>query len=170
MNADLAASFRKLGPILAVCPCPCCQSIFYVSESRPFLVGKRPSSIVDRLRLAERRIEEQQEALMLIESELREKAAKAGLRATKKLLKKIDPVFSGSGYDPQDVKVIFSPVTYVVFDGLSSANVEKIKLLAHRPQDAATEKIQRSIERTIQNGNFEFRVLRVNNEGQVSPE
>src|SRR5438045_3787825 len=36
------------------------------------------------------------------------------------------PVFSGSGYDPQDVKVMFDPVTYVVFHGMSQGDVTEV--------------------------------------------
>ena len=168
MSSDLALAFGELGQILAVCPC--CQDIFYVSESRPYLVGKQPKSIVDRLRAASQKLDREEAALNLIEDELRERAAKSGLRTAKKLLRKIDPVFSGAGYDPQDVKVIFNPVTYIVFQGLATRALRKVTLLAHRANDTPTERVHKSIERTIEKGNFEFRVLRVDDEGQVFSE
>src|SRR5438046_1595160 len=127
MSADIRTTFRELGHILGVCPC--CGNMFYLSETRPYLSGKQPRSIVDQLRAAERRLECQEERLDLIESALREKAAAAGLRTAKRLLKKIDPVFSGAGYDPHDVKVIFDPVTYVVFNGMSRRRLRDIVLL-----------------------------------------
>ena len=48
-------------------------------------------------------------------------------------------MFSGAGYDPQDVKVIFDPVTYVIFHGMSGNNLEEIVLMANPPEDGATE-------------------------------
>jgi predicted Holliday junction resolvase-like endonuclease len=168
MSSDLAMAFGDLGQILAVCPC--CQDIFYVSESRPYLVGKRPKSVVDRLRAASQKLDREEEALNLIEYELRERAAMAGRLTAKKLLRKIDPVFSGAGYDPQDVKVIFNPVTYIVFQGLATNDLRKVTLLAHQAQDTTTERVHKSIERTIERGNFEFRVLRVDDQGQVFSE
>jgi predicted Holliday junction resolvase-like endonuclease len=93
----------------------------------------------------------------------------AGLQATKRLLRKIDPVFSGAGYDPpQDVKVLFNPVTYVVFDGMSQRKLSKIELLARSPQNRATERIQNSIEQALSRGNVEFRTLRVDDRGRIS--
>ena len=94
--------------------------------------------------------------------------ARAGLQATKRLLRKIDPVFSGAGYDPQDVKVIFNPVTYVVFDGMSQRNLSKIELLVRSAQNRAAERVQNSIEQAINRGNVEFRTLRIDNTGSVS--
>jgi predicted Holliday junction resolvase-like endonuclease len=38
--------------------------------------------------------------------------------------------FSGSGYDPHDVKVIFDPVAYVAFNGMSLEHLREIVLLA----------------------------------------
>jgi predicted Holliday junction resolvase-like endonuclease len=147
--------------------CPRCQDLFYLSEARPNLAGKQPSSIVDALRAQENRLEQAEEKLDEIENALRETAAKAGLRAAKRVLKKIDPVFSGSGYNPHDVKVIFDPVTYVVFHGLGSGRLREIVLLANPAKTRAGERLQGSIEAVVRNGNFEFRTLHVNKDGEV---
>ena len=132
-----------------------------------YLDGSQPHSIVDTLRAAESRLDRAEDNLSIVENALRVASAKAGLRKAKRLLRKIDPVFSGAGYDPQDVKVIFDPVTYVVFDGMSKGALSEITLLATPPADSATEDLQSSIARTIKNGNFEFKTLLVDNEGLV---
>ena len=82
--------------------------------------------------------------------------------------RKIDPIFSGSGYDPQDVKVMFHPVTYVVFDGMAQGKVTQVQLLATPPQNDTSEQVQSSIEQTVNQGNFEFRTLRVDYLGRVA--
>ena len=166
MSAEVATLFGELGNIL--CVCPHCQELFYLSEARPYLAGEQPHSIVDVLRAEERRLERAEERLDLIEDALREKAAEAGLRATKKVLKKIDPLFSGAGYNPHDVKVIFDPITYVVFNGMGSGRLREIVLLSNPPKSKATEQLQASIETTIKNGNVEFRTLRVDRDGKVA--
>ncbi len=132
----LAKVFDALGQLMGICPC--CGELFYVSESRPFYDGPKPVSALDRLRAEERRLDDAEEKLDEIETDLRETAARAGMQATKRLLRKIDPVFSGAGYDPQDVKVLF------------------------------TERIQSSIEQAINRGNVDFRILRVDDRGRVS--
>jgi predicted Holliday junction resolvase-like endonuclease len=165
MSDGIAKVFDALAQLMGVCPC--CGELFYVSEARPYYDGQKPQSALDRFRVEERRLEQAEQKLDEIESALRQTAAKAGLQATKRLLRKIDPVFSGAGYDPQDVKVIFNPVTYVVFDGISQRNLSRIQLLARPPQNRATERIQNSIEQAVTRGNVEFRTLRVDRGGRV---
>jgi len=166
MTRNLGKTFADLGHILGVCPC--CGELFYLSEARPYLAGKPPLSILDRIRNTERQLDRQEERLAEVEMALRQKAAAAGLRTAKRLLKKIDPVFSGAGYDPQDVKVIFDPVTYVVFNGMSRDNLRDIVLLARAPESTAAERLHASINRSIKNGNIEFRTLRVDDTGNLA--
>src|SRR5437588_1368435 len=121
MRASIGEIFGALGQLLTVCPV--CGELFYVSEAHPYYEGQKPQSSLDKLRCEESRLEEAEERLDELEGQLRERAATAGLRATKRLLRKIDPIVSGSGYDPQDVKVLFDPVTYVVFEGMAQGKV-----------------------------------------------
>jgi predicted Holliday junction resolvase-like endonuclease len=162
----LAKLFGELGQLMGVCPC--CGELFYVSEARPFYDAQKPRSVLDGLREEEHRLDRAEEKLDEIETDLREAAARAGLQATKRLLRKIDPVFSGSGYDPQDVKVIFNPVTYVVFDGMSQRKLRSIQLLARPPENVTTERMQNSIEQAIDRGRVELRTLRVDDRGRLS--
>jgi predicted Holliday junction resolvase-like endonuclease len=90
------------------------------------------------------------------------------LRAAKKMLKRIDPVFSGSGYNPHDVKVIFDPVTYVVFNGIGSGRLREIVLLAKPAETIPAERVQSSIASAVKKGNFEFRTLHVDKDGTVT--
>ena len=167
---DVAASigelFGALGQLMTVCPD--CGELFYVSEAHPYYEGQKPHSSLDKLRSEESRLQEAEERFDDLEVKLRERAARAGLLATKRLLRKIDPVFSGSGYDPQDVKVMFHPVTYVVFHGMAQGTVTEVQLLATSRQNRISQQVQDSIEQTVNRGNFEFRTLRVDDRGQVS--
>jgi predicted Holliday junction resolvase-like endonuclease len=163
---NLSSTFGVLDQIMGLCPC--CGEPFHLSESRPYLSGKKVKSFLDGLRAEERRLELAEEKLNEIERHLREIAAQSGLRTAKKLLKKIDPIFSGSGYDPQDVKVIFHPVSYVVFHGLARDKLDEIVLLAEPPTDKATERVHTSLQSTIQSGNVEFKTIHVNHDGQVT--
>ena len=78
MTRNLGKTFEELGHILGVCPC--CAELFYLSEARPYLSGKQPHSIVDRVRSTERQLDRQEENLAEIEMTLRQRAAAAGRR------------------------------------------------------------------------------------------
>jgi len=166
MALDVGELFGRLGRIL--CVCPECNDLFYVSEARPYLSGKQPRSVVDDLRAEEGRLDRAEDRLSEIENALRETAARAGLRAAKKTLKKIDPVFSGAGYNPHDVKVIFDPVTYVIFKGMGDGNLREIVLLARPADSVAGERLHKSIERAVKEGNLEFKTLHVAKDGSVA--
>jgi predicted Holliday junction resolvase-like endonuclease len=166
MAASIGEIFGAFGQLMTVCPG--CGELFYVSEGHPYYDGEKPHSSLDKLRAEERRLEEAEQRLDDLEGKLRERAARAGLRATKRLLRKIDPIFSGSGYDPQDVKVMFNPVTYVVFNGMSQGKVTEVQLLAAPPQNRTSEQLHSSIEQAVNRGNVEFRTLRVDGQGRVS--
>jgi predicted Holliday junction resolvase-like endonuclease len=66
------------------------------------------------------------------------------------------------------VKVIFHPVTYVVFNGMSKGRVRDIVLLAKTPENKASERIQASIGKALRSGNVEFKTLHVDNDGKVA--
>jgi len=69
-------------------------------------------------------------------------------------------VFSAKDIDPQEVKVIFNPVEYLIFHGLKSEKgVESIEFVSRSPESRSEETIVESIRRTIRNGYVEFETL-----------
>ena len=166
MTATISEIFGAFSQLMGICPC--CGDFFYLAEAHPYYEGKKPRSPLDNLRAEEHRVAQAEQRLEDLEWKLRERAAKAGLRATKRLLRKIDPIFSGSGYDPQDVKAVFNPVTYVVFYGMAEGRLTEVQLLATPPQNRIAEQIQNSIERAITGGSFEFRTLHVDHRGMFA--
>ncbi len=166
MALGLANAFGELGHIVGVCPC--CNELFYLSEARPFLKGQRRKWTIDSLRAAEARLARDEELLDEAEDKLRERARRLGLNAANRTLKKIDPVFSGAGYKPHDVKVIFNPVTYVVFDGMAENKLKRISLIAKPPSDSVTEKLLTSVQKAVDGHKYEFRTLHVDAQGTVT--
>jgi predicted Holliday junction resolvase-like endonuclease len=165
MTPLIAKVFEELNQILLICPS--CEEVIYLSEARPFLLGKQLHSEIDEIRSAELKLEKAETRLNEIEESLRMIAAESGRRAAKRLLKKIDPSFSGAGYDPQDVKVIFDPVTYLVFDGMTKSKLNEVIFVAAEPRNKQSETLQKSIENVIKGGNYEFKVLQVDESGKV---
>lgn len=70
--------------------------------------------------------------------------------------------------NPDDAKVIFHPVDYVVFDGLIDHNIRKVLILDRK--DAKDKKLQRSVEKVIEKRNYEWRTLRVLDDGGIKEE
>ncbi len=167
MANDVGAIFGQFSHIMAICPNDVCGHVFPLSDARPYLDDKRPHSIFDKIEAASERLDRAIERLEERESELRAKAKALGLKSAKRRLKKIDPVFSGARIDPQDVKVIFDPVEYVIFDGMNRDRLRRVLFLAHSPSSQASERILISLEKSIRAGNVSFKTLRVLEDGRL---
>jgi predicted Holliday junction resolvase-like endonuclease len=167
MRSEIADLFGQFSWIMAICPNEDCEQLFRLSDARPFLKDKRPKSALDAIEAEEERISRAIERLEEKESLLREKARAAGLKQAKLRLRKIDPIFSGTKLDPQDVKIIFDPVEYVVFDGMSEDRMSRILLLGHEPKSNQGERVLKSISSSIRSGNIAFKTLRVLEDGAL---
>jgi predicted Holliday junction resolvase-like endonuclease len=158
--------------VLAICPC--CGEIFRLVEGRFTFPKTRPktcdyldlialegkvSDEEGRLCSAEERFDEKLQAQ-------RQQCVDVGRKQAKKKLKKIDPTFSGRDIDPQDVKVIFHPVEYLIFHGLNSASgLDFVEFVSRRPESGLQETIVKSIDNTIEAGNVEFETLHMRDDG-----
>jgi predicted Holliday junction resolvase-like endonuclease len=154
--------------------CPCCGEIFRLVEGKFIFPQSRPKACEylelvaierkyadeeDRLTAAEERFEE---SLERRRTKLREK----GRRRAKSRLRHIDPTFSARDIDPQDVKVIFDPVEYVIFHGLKSGTgVDLVEFVSRAPSSRTQEATVKSIDRTVRNGNVEFETLHMSDDG-----
>jgi len=165
MSARLADIFEEFNSILVICPC--CGKVCRLGDARPYLKGCKPSMPFDRIERSMRQVERARERFDASELALRKEARLRGLRKAKGRLKEIDPLFSGSGLDPQDVKVLFDPVEYVVFDGLRASVLRRIVFMAEPPSDRRQERVQSSLGTALRKGNLEFITLRVTDEGVV---
>ncbi len=168
----LVQTIDGIQEVLAICPC--CGEIFRLVEGKFIFPQKRPktceylelvalegkvSDDEERLASAEERFEERMRAQ-------RQKFVELGRRQAKKKLKKIDPTFSAKDIDPQDVKVIFDPVEYLIFHGLNSEDgVDLLEFVSRSPDDKRQEAIVKSVEKTIRDGNVEFETLHMRDDG-----
>jgi predicted Holliday junction resolvase-like endonuclease len=165
---NLPKVFDELNSILVFCPC--CGEINRVSETRPYLKGAKPHTRFDQLDAESRALDRIEEKLDERLQRLREKAQERGWKKARGRLRKLDPTFYGSGLEPQDVKVIFDPVEYVVFDGMTKNALRQVLLMGQHAANSSQERIQTSLQQTLKKGNVEFVTLRVTDNGTVEKE
>ena len=122
----------------------------------------------------ERRIADRDDRLSTAEERFTEKLSQQrdalvvqGRRKAKRRLRKIDPVFSARGIDPQDVKVVFEPVEYVIFHGLNSTGVTSLEFVSRPPETRSQEVTVTSVDAAIRNGNVEFETLHLRDDGSL---
>jgi predicted Holliday junction resolvase-like endonuclease len=153
--------------ILAICPC--CGDMFRLVDGKLVLQGKQPSgnNPYTSLLKMERHAANEAEKISLAEERFEERFEKhkealieTSRKLAKKRLRKIDPVFTQKKIDHQDVKVIFDPVEYIVFKGLSNQQkLSEIRLMSRKPTSTKAEKLILSIEGAIKSGNLAFETL-----------
>jgi len=182
MNNNLLIFIDNLQNILGYCPC--CGKVFLLTDAKLIFTERKENNSeygkylikqkeletfeqqIKKMQTSLARLEEKHEIIM---EDIIEKAREKGRKKAKLKLKKIDAIFSGRKIDPQDVKVIFDPIEYVVFNGMHSGNgVKHIELIGRRAKTKRDENIEINISRVIKAGNYEFKVLRIDNEGLIT--
>src|SRR5512139_671312 len=95
--------------------CPDCGDFFRLSDSQIYLKKKPASDWMAELTLQTARLDKADERLCQQEDALREKAREKGRRLAHRAIKKVDTTFAPRRLNPDDAKVIFHPIDYVVF-------------------------------------------------------
>lgn len=166
MNKSMFLNFQEFQKIIVICPI--CGDFHRLSELKLFYKGKAERSWLDDLRDKERRIERLEEKLEAEREEIKERAQEKARRKLPKLLKKKVPLIAKKGYFPQDVKALFDPIDFVVFDGMNEKdNVRRVVFLDGPAQNRIRERVQISIKKIIKAGNFEWRTIKISEDGEI---
>jgi predicted Holliday junction resolvase-like endonuclease len=148
--------------------CPCCAEPFRLSEAALFTKSAPPRTVFERMDDAYSRLERRSEKFDENEEEIRESARRLGQLAARRRLREIAPFFTARKIDPQDVKLLFHPVEYVVFSGMQNDRCASVDFIDHPPADRDRETIQCSLEQAIRAGNLEWQTFRIGEDGRVT--
>jgi len=170
--------------------CPCCNKIFQLPDCIVSIKNKKISlpelsNIINEQRkldqeeekldsLQESFYEKQEnyqfkkEEYQSVEPIIEKKVKLEGRKQAIKRIKKIDKVFVKRDIDPRDVRLLFSPVEFIAFPGMTdNDNFEEISFFSKRPACAKEEKVVVSIKNSIKKGNLEFTLIRIDDNGKV---
>lgn len=149
--------------------CPCCGELFRLSDCDLFARSRPPRTWFDTLKEQEMRLDEQEKALELRLDELREAARSRGRHMARKIVEKVDRIFSPLRLHADDTKTICHPIDYIVFDGLNHGSaVKRLVLLDREPDSTSRETLQGSIRRAVKRGNIVWSELHVSDLGVVT--
>jgi predicted Holliday junction resolvase-like endonuclease len=148
--------------------CPHCDRFFRLTDISLSYRTKPRRTFLDTLEKDEGRLEKAQERFQELRGEIREQARERGRRQLPKLLKKADSIFSRRGYFPQDAKALFDPIDFIVFDGMNQKDRVRRIVLFDGPADGRVrETVQRSTRRAVKAGNYEWRTVKVDEDGKI---
>lgn len=184
----IVAFFKDLNFIF--CVCPCCGQISSLSEANVKIgrtrvpvpkyevIMEKQASVEaesdrsellngryqDRLESFEMRLE----ALADIEPQIVNKVRHEGRRQAMAKIRKMDKIFHGRKIDPRDVRLIFSPIDFVCFNGMTEKkDIESIHFLTRKPKAKHDENVVNSIGKAIKNGNVDFVLAHIDESGKV---
>lgn len=173
--------------------CPCCAEIFQLSEATLFIPGKQITlpelraihAEENKVDQAEQKLEslsekweslndkyEVEKSLYDIEEpEIIRKVKITGRRKANNLINKFDSTFTKKKIDLHDINLVFYPIEYIVFPGMTAKkDFSNIYLYSKKPRSRNDEKLINSIEGTLKKGNIEFTVIRIDDKGKISYE
>lgn len=153
--------------------CTCCGEFFRLSDCKVYQEAKAPTDWLDKMEKDERRLDLEEEKLTEALEELKQAAREKGRNTANRMVKQVDKVFHPQKLNPDDAKVIFHPVDYVVFNGMKDNKTEGLKnilLLDGEKRTTEGKQIQKSIIKAVDKGNYEWITLRVENDGGIKEE
>lgn len=165
MKQELVGFYRVQRNIFGICPKS--GEIFRLSDCKVFVKAKPKHDWKDELDHESDRLDRIEDRLDEREGDLREAARKKGRAQATKLVKNIDPIFTPRKLNPDDAKVLFHPVDYIVFDGMKEDSLKNLLLLDRNATSRKRKALQHSIEKVINKGQYEWVTISVKEDGTV---
>lgn len=169
MSGQLVEFLREQRHIFG--SCPHCQTVFRLADVKLSYTTYKPDW-KDQLDDALEREEERLQEFELKAKELRAKAIEHERKVKlPKLLNKAVPMFAKRKIFPQDVKTLFDPIDFVVFDGMNNEDTVKRVLLMDNAAGNAREKaLHESIKETIETKALTWKTISIDKDGKITPE
>ena len=169
MKSDMVKFFTLQRQIFGICPHS--GELFRLSDCKIYRKTKPVNDWMDKLDVETARLDKVEARIEEKKSEMQEKAREKGRQEANKHIKKVDRIFTPRKINPDDAKVLFHPIDYVVFNGMKNAGeMKNILLLDRKCCSAEHRRLQGSIEKTISKGNYEWVTLRVEESGEIKEE
>jgi predicted Holliday junction resolvase-like endonuclease len=74
-------------------------------------------------------------------------------------------------YNPYDIKAIWHPVDYVVFNGMNNKDViQDVSFLSRKTNDVNLNKIRKTVKECVEEKRYEWVVARISTDGKMELE
>ena len=165
MKSDIYKFFTLQRQIFGVCHN--CNEIFRLSDTELYLKGKPQNDWMDNLTSNEEKLDQMEQKLDEKQTEMRQEARKIGRDQAQKAIKKIDKIFAPKRINADDAKVLFHPIDYVVFDGLSKQDnvVSRVIFYDRIAKTDSHKKLQDNLRKVISDKKFDFITLKIDEMG-----
>ena len=165
--AEHFKEFREFRKIL--CVCPCCGDLVRVSELKLRAKGPAPTTWLDEYEGKIRTVERKEERFDEKKKEMRAEATEKGRIEAMKIVKKVlSKEIRALRLDPLDVKPILNPIDFVVFKGMTqNLKVTNIMMLSEKTMNKTLNKHREQIKNAIDEKQYEWKLARIDEDGNV---
>lgn len=165
MKQGLIGFYRVQRNIFGICPKS--GNIFRLSDCKVFTRTEPIHDWKDELDGESDRLDRAEERLDDREQKLREAARTKGRQQAFKAVKRLDPVFTPRKLNPDDAKVLFHPVDYIVFNGMKADSLKNLLLLDRAGTTKQKKALQRSIEKVVSKEQYDWVTISIDADGKV---
>jgi len=169
--SELFTEFQEFRRIL--CVCPCCGDLVRLSDLHLKTKGKIARTWLDDYENKSRLFKKKEDKFGEQEQELRKIARDKGRRAAELAFNKglstaISPKFKALKINPSDVKAIFNPIDFVVFNGMTKTkSVDDIMFLSKQVNNPDLNQLRQQVKKAITQKKYEWQVARINERGKI---
>jgi len=162
-------TFNKLKKIL--CLCPECQYIMRLSDLHLRSTGAAPKTWLDDYEFDKNKVEQKEDKFDQEKQKIKEDATARGRLQVQKIVKKsLDENFAKLNFNPYDVKPLNHPIDFVVFNGNHNKDLKDVTLLTYKNTNPNLEKLHQGIAKAIEQKEYDWKVVRISNDGKVEYE
>lgn len=152
------------------CQCSNCKNIYRLTDS-PIFKDVRPK--LDWMEKLDREIgvlEEREARLKAKIQQARINATIEGRKAANEHIAQFDTIFKPLDLNPDDAKVQFHPIDYIVFNGMNDPCDQRIRNLVLLDRKENTSPTQSSIASCIHEEKYGFLTIKIREDGTVVEE
>lgn len=152
------------------CHCSKCNETYRLSDSVLFQDKKPNQTWLDKLEREIKSLESREQALKVKVAKAKQDAIIQGRIDADAFIEQFDTLFKPLGLNPNDAKVHFHPVDYIVFNGMNdnfNPKVKNIVLLDRKENDSI---VQESIRECVHDEKYGFISVRIKADGEVVEE
>jgi len=182
--ADALDLFNQFKIIL--CLCPHCSSLLRLSQLHLRSDVPSQKTWLDEYDLKKLKVENKEGKISQKEfehkeliKEIKNKATQRGrTKVVSTVLNSLHPISSKmlKKYNPFDVKPITHPVDFVIFDGDYEAKktryrkkkIQQVVFFSKKSENSDMLNLQKSVDECVKKQNYDFKLVRINNNGKVS--
>lgn len=169
MSAPFLTEFNQMKAVL--CICPECNNISRLSDLHLRSKSKAPLTWLDTYEEKLQRADQKEMEFKEEESNIRKEAKEHGRAQVPELVRKtMDPKMMKLEYDPYDIKAVFHPIDFAIFDGMNKNEMKNVVLLSKFTKNVQLDSLHKEIAKAIENKAYDWKVARVTQDGEVNYE